>query len=276
MQCLPSGNGFTENTYFCRMHFIDTHTHLYLEQFDNDRDQMIKRAFDAGVKHLLLPNIDIDSLEPMLALCSQFPGRCFPMAGLHPTSVKEDVLMQLDVLERQLSENYFCAIGEIGIDLYWDKTFVNEQLMAFKTQLEWAKTAGLPVAIHTREAFPMILDLVEEAQDGRLSGVFHCFTAGIEEANRIMQLNFMMGIGGVLTYKKSHLPAVVQQIPMDYIVLETDSPYLPPVPYRGKRNESSYLVETAVKMAEVKGISLSEIAEITTRNAINLFKINTL
>lgn len=258
------------------MHLIDTHTHLYLEQFDEDRHLMLQRAFDAGVRHLLLPNIDTESLSPLLSLCHQYPDNCLPMIGLHPTSVKEDVLLQLNALENQLSDTKFYGIGEIGIDLYWDKSFLNEQLTAFKTQLGWAKNAHLPVAIHTREAFPLILDLVEEMQDGNLTGVFHCFTAGIEEAERIINLNFMMGIGGVLTYKKSHLPQVLQQISMEYLVLETDSPYLPPVPFRGKRNESSYLIETAIKLAEVKGMSLAEIAEITTRNAVKLFKINTL
>lgn len=258
------------------MHWIDTHTHLYLEQFDDDRDEMISRAIAAGVDTMLLPNIDADSLEPMLRLCDQYPTHCFPMLGLHPTSVKEDVKEQLTTLEKMLGKQNFCGIGEIGIDLYWDKTFVDAQVMAFRAQMEWAKGLNLPVAIHTRDAFPMILDLVESAQDGRLKGVFHCFTGGIEEADRIMDLGMMMGIGGVLTYKKSTLPEVVRHVPVEYLLLETDSPFLPPVPHRGKRNESSYLIETAIKLAEIKQLSLEELAAETSKNADILFNISKL
>jgi TatD DNase family protein len=258
------------------MHLIDTHTHLYLEQFDSDRDDMLQRAFSAGIHQLFLPNIDKDSLQPMLELCRNYPSNCFPMIGLHPTSVGEDVNEQLKVLEKALTHTKFYAIGEIGIDLYWDKTFIDAQISAFRTQLDWAKNMNLPVVIHTREAFPLILDLVEEAQDGSLTGVFHCFTGSESDAERIMDMNFMMGIGGVVTYKKSHLPEVLQHVPLDFMVLETDSPYLPPVPYRGKRNESSYMTETALKLAEIKGVSMEEIAQVTTRNAQKLFKISSL
>lgn len=198
------------------------------------------------------------------------------MIGLHPTSVGEDVNEQLKVLEKALTNTKFYAIGEIGIDLYWDKTFIDAQISAFRTQLDWAKHLNLPVVIHTREAFPLILDLVEEVQDGSLTGVFHCFTGSESDAERIMDMNFMMGIGGVVTYKKSHLPEVLQHVPLDFMVLETDSPYLPPVPHRGKRNESSYMTETALKLAEIKGVSMEEIAMMTTRNAQKLFKISSL
>jgi len=258
------------------MHLIDTHTHLYLEQFDSDRDDMLQRAFSAGIHQLFLPNIDKDSLQPMLELCRNYPSNCFPMIGLHPTSVGEDVNEQLKVLEKALTHTKFYAIGEIGIDLYWDKTFIDAQISAFRTQLDWAKHLNLPVVIHTREAFPLILDLVKEAQDGSLTGVFHCFTGSESDAERIMDMNFMMGIGGVVTYKKSHLPEVLQHVPLDFMVLETDSPYLPPVPHRGKRNESSYMTETALKLAEIKGVSMEEIAMMTTRNAQKLFKISSL
>lgn len=256
------------------MHWIDTHTHLYLEQFDPDRDAMIQRAIHAGIKAFLLPNIDKDSLQPLLKMCADYPGVCLPMAGLHPTSVDEDFEAQLEAIEKTLNKYKFVGIGEIGIDLYWDKTFTNQQIMAFQRQLDWAKALDLPVAIHARDAFPLVIDLTEDAQDGRLKGVFHCFTGGLEEAKRMIDLNFMLGIGGVLTYKKSPLPAVIDAIPLNHLILETDSPYLPPVPHRGKRNESSFLIETAVKLAEIKQLSLDEVARITTINACKLFNIN--
>lgn len=258
------------------MQWIDTHTHLYLGQFDADRDAMLQRAFSVGVTKLLLPNIDADSIAPMLQLCEQYPKNCFPMIGLHPTSVDKDVQTQLNLLEQELLKGTYIGIGEIGIDLYWDKSFLEEQIHAFRIQLNWAKQHALPVAIHTREAFPLILDLVEEAQDGRLKGVFHCFTGNTTEAERIVKMGFYLGIGGVLTYKKSMLPEVIQNIPLDFLLLETDSPYLPPVPYRGKRNESSYLTETALQLAAIKQIPLSELATITTNNALKLFNINIL
>lgn len=258
------------------MQWIDTHTHLYLDQFDADRDAMLQRAFSVGVTKLLLPNIDADSIAPMLQLCEQYPKNCFPMIGLHPTSVDKDVQTQLNLLEQELLKGTYIGIGEIGIDLYWDKSFLEEQIHAFRIQLNWAKQHALPVAIHTREAFPLILDLVEEAQDGRLKGVFHCFTGNTTEAERIVKMGFYLGIGGVLTYKKSMLPEVIQNIPLDFLLLETDSPYLPPVPYRGKRNESSYLTETALQLAAIKKIPLSELATITTNNALKLFNINIL
>lgn len=258
------------------MQWIDTHTHLYLDQFDADRDAMLQRAFSVGVTKLLLPNIDADSIAPMLQLCEQYPKNCFPMIGLHPTSVDKDVQTQLNLLEQELLKGTYIGIGEIGIDLYWDKSFLEEQIHAFRIQLNWAKQHALPVAIHTREAFPLILDLVEEAQDGRLKGVFHCFTGNTTEAERIVKMGFYLGIGGVLTYKKSMLPEVIQNIPLDFLLLETDSPYLPPVPYRGKRNESSYLTETALQLAAIKQIPLNELATITTNNALKLFNINIL
>ncbi len=258
------------------MQWIDTHTHLYLDQFDADRDAMLQRAFSVGVTKLLLPNIDADSIAPMLQLCEQYPKNCFPMIGLHPTSVDKDVQTQLNLLEQELLKGTYIGIGEIGIDLYWDKSFLEEQIHAFRIQLNWAKQHALPVAIHTRDAFPLILDLVEEAQDGRLKGVFHCFTGNTTEAERIVKMGFYLGIGGVLTYKKSMLPEVIQNIPLDFLLLETDSPYLPPVPYRGKRNESSYLTETALQLAAIKQIPLSELAAITTNNALKLFNINIL
>jgi TatD DNase family protein len=255
------------------MHWIDTHAHLYLDAFDADRKEMIARSIENGVIKMLLPNIDTDSIIPMLELCRQFPENCFPMIGLHPTSVKEDYKTQLSVMESLLNEEKFVAIGEIGIDLYWDKTFINEQKDAFKTQLRWAKQKNLPVAIHTREAFPLIIDLVEEEAGEGLTGVFHCFSGNYDEAKRIIDLGFLLGIGGVLTYKKSHLPEVIREIPIEFLVLETDAPFLPPVPYRGKRNESAYIPLVGQKIAEIKEMKIQEIARITTENAERLFKI---
>ncbi len=255
------------------MQWIDTHAHLYLDAFKADRKEMIASSIENGVVNMLLPNIDIDSIGPMLELSRQYPKTCFPMIGLHPTSVKEDYKTQLSMMELLLNEEKFVAIGEIGIDLYWDKSFINEQKDAFITQLRWAKQKNLPVAIHTREAYPLILDLVgEEAGEG-LTGVFHCFSGNYEEARRIIDLGFLLGIGGVLTYKKSHLPEVIRDIPIEFLVLETDAPFLPPVPYRGKRNESAYIPLIGEKIAEIKKMKIHEIARITTETAERLFKI---
>ena len=254
------------------MEWIDTHAHLYLDAFDTDRKEMIARSIENGVKKMLLPNIDGDSFIPMLELCRQFPENCFPMIGLHPTSVKEDYKTQLSEMESLLDNENFVAIGEIGIDLYWDKSFINQQKDAFKTQLKWAKTKKMPVAIHTREAFPLIFELVEEEAGERLTGVFHCFSGNYEEAKRIIDLGFLLGIGGVLTYKKSNLAEVIREIPIEFLILETDAPFLPPVPYRGQRNESAYIPLIGQKVAEIKEMNILEVARITTENAEKLFK----
>lgn len=236
---------------------------------------MIDRSVKSGVTQILLPNIDTDSIGSMLEMSQNFADNCYPMIGLHPTSVKNEYKAQLSVMESLLNEENFIAIGEIGIDLYWDKTYINEQKDAFKTQLRWAKENQLPVAIHTREAFPLILDLVEEESGDGLTGVFHCFSGNYNEAKRIIDLGFLLGIGGVLTYKKSHLPAVIREIPMEFIVLETDAPFLPPVPYRGQRNESAYIPLIGQQIAEIKELNISEIARITTENAERLFQVET-
>lgn len=259
------------------MQFIDTHTHLYLENFDQDRPEMIKRAINRGIDHFLLPNIDQDSVASLLNLCKEYPKNCFPMLGLHPTSVKEDWQSQLSGFENILKKQSktFIAVGEIGLDFYWDKHFADEQIQALRIQFDWAKMLNLPVAIHTREAFPEMLSEIEKAQNGKLKGVLHCFTGTLDEAKKAIDLGFYLGIGGVLTYKKSMLPDVVKQLPAERLILETDAPFLPPVPYRGKRNESAYLFETAVKLAETLNLSLETVAEITTNNAIELFKLPT-
>lgn len=257
------------------MQFIDTHTHLYLNEFDSDRSAVIERAIDKGISKFLLPNIDTETVESLLNLCRQYPANCFPMLGLHPTSVKADWKAQLAGFESVLFSNAhpFIAIGEIGLDFYWDKSFAEAQIKALRMQFEWAKKLNLPVAIHTREAFPEMLDEIEKAQDGSLRGVLHCFTGDLAEAQRAIDLGFLLGIGGVLTYKKSALPEIIQQIDVKHLILETDAPFLPPVPYRGKRNESAYLFETALKLATIKQLSMEEIARQTTQNAIELFKL---
>jgi TatD DNase family protein len=256
------------------MTWIDTHTHLYSDQFDEDRDEMVQRAFRDGVNTLLLPNIDKDSIQPMLDLVNKYPENCFPMMGLHPGSVGADWKEQLEMMKPYFSSHKMVAVGEIGMDLYWDKTFIEEQKEAFRIQINWAKELNLPIVIHARDAFDEIFEIVDETIDDRLRGVFHCFTGNLEQANKILTYpNFFMGIGGVVTYKKAALEEVLIHVPLEKMMLETDAPYLPPVPYRGKRNESSYLVHSAQKLADIRQIKLSELAEITSRNAKTLFKM---
>jgi TatD DNase family protein len=257
------------------MYFIDTHTHLYSSEFDTDRTEMVENAIKAGVKKLLLPNIDVASIDPMYELCKQFPANCFPMMGLHPGYVTENWEQDLVIIRKALDENKHIAIGEIGMDLYWDKTFIEEQKMAFRIQIEWAKEFKLPIVIHAREAFDEIFEILDELNDATLTGVFHCFTGTFEQVQKIQSYGgFYFGIGGVLTYKKSDLPLVLVDIPLEQILLETDAPYLPPTPHRGKRNESKFLLHVAEKVAEVKNCSLIEVARITSENAQQLFRID--
>jgi TatD DNase family protein len=251
---------------------IDTHSHLYLPQFDEDRAYMLARAKAAGVEKILLPNIDLDSIGPMLDLCRMNPDLCIPMMGLHPCDVKENFLEVLPHMRAHFETGNFIAVGEIGIDLYWDKTTLPVQVEAFEIQINWAKDLGLPIVIHARDAFDEIFEVLDRIHDARLRGVFHCFTGTADHARKIMDYgNFYMGIGGVLTYEKSGLDAVVKDIPMDYLMLETDSPFLSPKPYRGKRNESAYVKFVAEKLAGIKGLSLQEVAQATSNNADNLF-----
>lgn len=251
--------------------FVDTHTHLYVKQFNHDRDEVIARARRAGVEAFYLPNIDRESIEAMLALEEAYPGCCFAMMGLHPCSVTADFREELALVREWLERRPFCAIGEIGIDLYWDKTFVAQQQEAFLTQVEWAKERALPVVIHSRDSIDMIMALLREVQDERLRGIFHCFTGTVEQAKAALELGFHLGIGGVVTFKNGGLDKVVDAIPLDQLVLETDSPYLAPVPYRGKRNESAYVVQVAERVAEIKGLPVSEVGRITSRNAYGIF-----
>lgn len=257
------------------MYFIDTHTHLYSSEFDTDRTEMVENAIKAGVKKLLLPNIDVASIDPMYELCKQFPANCFPMMGLHPGYVTENWEQDLVIIRKALDENKHIAVGEIGMDLYWDKTFIEEQKMAFRIQIEWAKEFNLPIVIHARDAFDEIFEILDDLNDATLTGVFHCFTGTDEQAQKIQSYGgFYFGIGGVLTYKKSDLPLVLVDIPLEQILLETDAPYLPPTPHRGKRNESKFLLHVAEKVAEVKNCSLVDVARITSENAQQLFRID--
>jgi len=255
------------------MNFIDTHTHLYLEQFDEDRAEVVERAIKQGVETMLLPNIDTDSIEPLWSLIDKYPNHFYPMAGLHPTSVNADYRMQLDRVEQELNERKYIAVGEIGIDLYWDKTFVNEQKEALLFQFDLAIKHDLPVVIHSRDSFKEIMEVIESFNNANLRGLFHCFTGTENEAKEIIDKGFLLGIGGVYTFKNSGLRKELQSISLENIVLETDAPYLTPAPYRGKRNESAYVYYVAKKMAEEYKKSLHEIAEITTANARKLFKI---
>ena len=251
---------------------IDTHTHLYLEQFDSDIDEVINRALEKGVDRFYLPNIDSSTTEAMLALETRFPERCFAMMGLHPCSVKDNYQDELDHVRKQLDGRTFCAIGEIGIDLYWDKTHIEEQKDALIQQIHMAMERDLPIVIHSREATDIIIDIVRREKNDSLRGIFHCFTGSLDQAKEIIDLGFLLGIGGVLTYKNTDLRETLASIPLDHIVLETDSPYLAPVPYRGKRNESGYIYHVADTLARLKGITITQLGEITSQTALNLFK----
>jgi len=251
---------------------IDTHAHIYAKEFDFDRDAMISRAIARGVEKFYMPNVDVESIPRMLELEAKYPERCFAMMGLHPCSVESDYKTVLAEIEKQLFARKFVAVGEIGLDYYWSKEFVAQQKDAFRMQCRWAIELDIPIIIHARESLDDLIQIVaEEKKDERLRGIFHCFGGSIEQAQKIMQLGFWMGIGGVLTYKKSGLDEIVKDIPLEWLVLETDAPYLTPVPHRGKRNESAYLFHVAERLAEVKGISLEELAKTTSETAMKIF-----
>jgi TatD DNase family protein len=256
------------------MKLIDTHTHLFSTEFDIDRTEVVNRAIEKGVTKMLLPNIDFDTIEPMLAMCKQFPENCYAMLGLHPTSVKADFAKVLNKMFKKISEERFIAIGEVGLDLFWDKTFFKEQCDALKIQIDWAREFNLPIVLHTRDAYPEMLALLKNyKQNEPYKGVFHSFVGSIEDANAAIGMGFFIGLNGVLTFKNSKLFEVVEQVSLDHIILETDSPYLTPVPKRGQRNESSYVTYIAQKVADIKNLALSEVIEKTTSNALALFKI---
>lgn len=256
--------------------YIDTHTHLFSEKFTEDRTQVIQRAIEAGVTKMLLPNIDVQSIDAMHNLEAQFPDNCFSMMGLHPCDVNADFESKLEVIKKHLFQREYVAVGEIGIDLYWDKTFVEEQKTAFKMQCNWAKERGIPVAIHARDSFDEIFKCLDQVNDENLTGVLHCFTGTEEQAKRVLAYGgFKLGIGGVVTFKKAGLDKVVANLSLEDLVIETDSPYLAPTPFRGKRNESSYVVKVADKLSDIFEVSPKVIAEQTTKNAYELFtKLN--
>ena len=255
------------------MKLVDSHSHLFLEDFQSDLPQVMMRAREAGVTHIFMPNIDSTTIEPMLKVCSEYKGYCFPMIGLHPTSVDAGYEKELAVVAGHLAMlDGYVAIVEIGMDLYWDKTYLKEQQIAFERQVRWALEYGLPVVIHCREAFDYIYDILKPYKTSSLRGIFHSFTGTREEAFRMLEFsNFFIGINGVVTFKKSGLPEVLQNIPLERIVLETDSPYLTPVPNRGKRNESANVKDTLLKVAEIYGNSPEEIGRITSENALKVF-----
>ena len=255
------------------MKLTDTHCHLYLDEFKNDIDEVIRRAEEAGVTKFYLPAIDSKEMEKLLWLEKSFPGKCFAMTGLHPCSVKEGYKAELELVSGLLSHRKFAAIGEIGLDLYWDKTFIKEQYDAFRVQAIWALQYELPVVIHTRNAMQETIDLVKEFVPRGIRGIFHCFSGNYENALEIINAGFYIGIGGVITYKNSGLAEVVARIGLEHIVLETDAPFLAPVPFRSKRNESSNLKYIVEKLADVKQVSADEVAAITTANAEKIFRL---
>lgn len=252
---------------------IDTHAHIYASEFDNDRDQVVERALAQGIEKILLPNIDLDSIEPMLQTEAAYPEICRSMMGLHPCYVDGNVKQTLEVIHSWFAKHNFIAVGEIGIDLYWDKTYKAEQEMAFTTQLNWAKEMKMPVVIHTRDSIQETLALLEKEQDGSLSGVFHCFGGSVEEAKAINDLGFHLGLGGVTTFKNGGMDKVIPHLDMDFVILETDCPYLAPVPHRGKRNEPSYIPLVAERIASLRELSIDDVQAMTNRNANRLFAL---
>ncbi|MDP5107145.1 MAG: TatD family hydrolase [Polaribacter sp.] len=251
----------------------DTHTHLYSEQFDEDRKEMMQRAKDAGVSRFFIPAIDSSHTESMFLLEKEFPDDVFLMMGLHPTYVNENYVEELAHVKKWLDQRNFYAIGEIGIDLYWDKSFLIQQQEAFKTQIKWAKEKKLPIVIHCRDAFDEIFEVLESEKSEDLRGIFHCFTGSLEQAKQAISYNMKLGIGGVATFKNGKIDKFLNEIDLKHIVLETDSPYLAPTPFRGKRNESAYITNVVDKLATIYGISFNEIAEITTQNSKDVFNI---
>lgn len=253
------------------MIFTDTHTHLYLPEFDSDRDALIAEARSSGIERFFLPNIDSNSVNAMLALEKKYPDNCFAMMGLHPTSVKESWKEELAAVERKLSERKYLGVGEIGIDLHWDKTFVKEQEIVFRRQIELANHYKLPVSIHSRESFEEIYSILIEIKKEEPCGVFHCFTGNAYQADRAVDLGFYLGIGGVVTFKNSGLDRTLAGIHLKNVVLETDAPYLAPAPHRGKRNEPAFLKLVAEKIAAIKNIPVKEVADVTTENSKEIF-----
>lgn len=255
------------------MYLVDTHTHIYGSEFDLDRPEVIKRALENGVGVMLLPNVDASTVAPMLKTWDQYPDCCRVMMGLQPEEVRENYRQVLDQMEKELERGIYIGVGEVGLDFYWDTRFEKQQLDAFETQLEWAKQLRLPLSIHARNAFAQMAKILERKQDGGLCGVMHCFTGSEEEAKVYLNFGFHLGLGGVTTYKNCSVKDFLPNLPLDRIVLETDAPYLAPVPHRGKRNEPAFLVDTAKRIAEMLDITIEQVAEVTTENAKTLFKL---
>ncbi len=256
------------------MSFTDTHTHLYVSEFESDIDNVVKSCLQNDIDRLFLPNIDSESINSLISLSKKYPSNCFPMMGLHPSSVFNDYEAILANMKTLFTQHKFYAVGEIGIDLYWDKTYLEQQKKAFEIQINWAKEMKLPIVIHVRDSFNEVFEIVDKLNDDSLTGIFHCFTGTLEQAQHVINYGgFKIGIGGVVTYKTSTLPEILKNVSLEHIVLETDSPYLPPVPFRGKRNESSYIIYVAKKLAEIYETSVDEIARITTENSRTIFKI---
>ena len=255
------------------MRLIDTHTHLYEESFTEDIDLVIKKAKENGIYKMFIPNVDETTIKPLISLCEKYDC-CIPIMGLHPTSVKENFKDSLSIIKDTLFQNpeKFCAVGEIGIDLYWDKTFLEEQTIAFKEQIDWAIELNKPFIVHARKSFDEIYQCLKSINQNTYSGIFHCFGGDLRQAKTVIEMGFKIGIGGVITFKNAKLAEIVKEIDLKDIVLETDSPYLAPVPYRGKRNESAYILDIAKFVAEIKEIPLEQVAEITTQTALNIFE----
>ncbi len=256
--------------YLCSMVFIDTHSHLYDSRLIADAEQ-ITRAIDAGVHRMYMPNCDSNTIEGMLQLAGAWPENCMPMMGVHPCYIKEDYRNELNIVSEWLEKRKFAAVGEIGLDYYWDLTWKDQQVEAFESQIDLALQYDLPIVIHSRESTADCIEIVRKKQNGNLKGIFHCFSGTTEEAKSIIDLGLYLGIGGVVTYKKSTLPDVVKEVPLSALVLETDAPYLAPVPYRGKRNESAYIPLIAATIAEIKGVDVAQVADVTTANSLLLF-----
>ena len=254
--------------------YVDTHAHLYLSDFDHDREMVIETAIQRGIEKILLPNIDSTSVGHLNQLVNQYPDVCLPMMGLHPTSVKENFTRELMLVEQEVNLRHYTAIGEIGIDLHWQKDNLKEQSLAFAAQLDLSIQHQLPVAIHARESFSEILDILEGYKGKGLAGVFHAFTGSAEIARKVTKMGFFLGIGGIVTYKNSTLPEVIQEISLRHLVLETDAPYLAPIPFRGKRNESGFIPYIARAIQTIKNVPLEEVASVTTANAHELFHLH--
>lgn len=251
----------------------DTHTHLYANEFKDDLPKLLEQAAVLGIERFFMPNIDSSSIEDMLSMEKNYPGKCFPMMGLHPCSVKENWKEEMAIVEDWLSRRKFAAVGEMGIDLFWDKTFLEEQKTVFTRQVELANQYKLPIVIHTRDSFDVAVELLRKTRKEAPCGIFHCFTGNAEQAKMVIDMGFYLGIGGVVTFKNGGLDKTLLEIDLKNMVLETDAPYLAPMPYRGKRNEPSYILKVAEKISEIKSCSLEEVIKLTTANSVNIFKV---